>query len=365
MSLGNVVLVPLASPTSADWLGRLAAMIAMPDQGEVVAVTVVRPDASPMVVEEAQTTVERAAQAARASGAPASGQIVRDRSVAGGVLEAAAMHEASLVMMGWQGHSTNRSVFGELIDSIMGRSTVPLAVVRSATEPFDRVLLPVSDDHLADAGQRGVSLAVSLAERVRQGSSSSLLVVRSGTGHDLPEAVRDLDRPLLRMEGAFAEVVGQVARATDIVVAPVAPTVDGLRNATTHVAWATPASWQLVAIDVGSPPPPNVVSAVEDAGMVVEPSPAPETDSPHEVEVRVVIDPSAPDPWDDLERALARVGTATRGHLVDDEDRQVMVGTVEIMAVTSAAALAAVMIELDEVRLRLGLRELTYRLTSP
>jgi hypothetical protein len=57
------------------------------------------------------------------------------------------------------------------------------------------------------------------------------------------------------------QAVGAYARPEDVVVAAVAPTVSGLRAATTHLAWAAPAATLVVAVDVG----PTREEGLEDA----------------------------------------------------------------------------------------------------
>lgn len=366
MVLGRVVVVPLASPDTAAWLGRLAALLARPDEGLVVPVSVVTPDMTPAVAEEARLAVTRAEEAAAAHGVAVRGRVVHGHRVPTAVLDAVDDDDASLVLMGWQGQTTAHNVFGELIDSVMGRSSVPLAVVRPALDPFDRVLLPVSDEHLGEGGRRGITLAAQIAQRLCAATDSNMLVVRSGQGSiPLPEELKALGASTLRMEGTVAEAVAHIARGSDIVVTPVAPTGDGLRNATTHLAWATPRSWQLVAIDVGPPAEVDVVSAVKDAGMLVEPMPEQEDDTPHLVEVSVTVAAGAEDPWSRIQTAVRMVGTVTHHRRERDGQGQLVnVGHVEVLATSAAAALSAIMVELDDARWQIAPVELTYGLVT-
>jgi hypothetical protein len=366
VSLGRLVLVPLASPETAPWLGGLAGMLAGDDGGTVVAVSVLPPRAGTVAVAEAKGAVDRAADAAREHGVDARGIVISAREVPTAVLDAVDEHDASLVLMGWQGRSTANNVFGELIDSVMGRSTVPLAVVRPSPTPVDRVLLPIADDHLLPGGERGLSLAAFLADRLHRATGSNLVVLRSGPGEDpLPEDVRKLAAPTIRTEGAVAEAARHVARAGDLVVTSVAPTGEGLRNATTHLAWATPASWQVVAIDVGPPTEVDVVSAVEGAGMVIEPAAVAAEEVPHVVEVTVTVEGPADDPWASVENAVRLVGTVTSHQRhVDGEGQLVNRGLVEIIAPNPGTALSAIMLELDDARWGIGPAQISYRLVE-
>lgn len=243
VTLGRLVVVPLVSPATATWLGKLAAVVARADGGTVVPISVVTPSSTEEAAAQARVAVDRAARAALDHGADSRADVVTGQRVPTAVVDAVDDLDASLVMMGWQGRSTTHNIFGELIDSVIGRSNVPLAVVRPAEDPYGRVLVPVSDDHLGDAGQRGVSLATQLAERLSRDTDSSLVVVHVGEeSTQLPPELAQASGAMLRMDGPVAQAVAQVARPDDIVVTPVAPTGDGLRNATTHLAWATPRS---------------------------------------------------------------------------------------------------------------------------
>lgn len=272
MAFGSTILVPITHPKSAVTLLRLAAALVEPD-GLVVPVTVLRPDARASERTEAHDLVVNAEATARESGVKARGMVDVDASVASGVLDTARECEATLVLMGWQGRSSHQNVFGSLIDSIAGRSSVPLGVARVGEKPFGGLLLPVSDDHLASAAAGGVRLAAALTKRLHDVTGLPVRVVRSGAGtRDLPAEVTDLSDRIHHDPRRLDLAVGAAARADDLVVVPVAPTVSGLRAATTHVAWAAPDASLLIAVDVGPVAARGTLaSAVSRAGR---PSPA-------------------------------------------------------------------------------------------
>jgi hypothetical protein len=277
--LGAVVVVPVVSPGSAAELARLAARIAVVDGGRVVAVSVV-PDRWGASA-EAREVVEVAAAAARAEGVEAEGVVREGEEVADAVLACMAELHATLAVMGWQGASTTRNVFGELIDSIVGRSTIPLAVVRAHAVPIRRIVLPISEDHLLPGGARGIRLAAELARRLQPAGAEPVTVLRTGAEVGLlPAEVRALGDRVHHDRRRVDQAVGAAAGAGDLIVAPVAPTGSGLRTATTHMAWAAPEAWLLVAIDVGPAPPPDeeIAAAVADAGLMPAPELTDETD---------------------------------------------------------------------------------------
>lgn len=255
MRLGQLVLVPVARPSSAVELARQAAAIARADDGTVLFVTVLDLEADTDQVTTARSVLRDAVDGARASGAAAEGTMVRDRSVSAGILQAIQQRGATMVLMGWRGRTSQANVFSELIDAITGRSPVPLGVLRLQDTPIERVLLPVRDDHLVPAGARGVRLAAALADRLRPRTHGDVVVVQCGANLDeLPgelagsvaQVVDDCDR--------LDQAIAKVARPSDLIVAPVAPTAHGLRAASTHMVWGAPDSWLLVAVDVGPVP---------------------------------------------------------------------------------------------------------------
>lgn len=271
MRLGSVVVVPVVSPVSAAELARVAAAIAAADSGTVVPVSAVDPGSPPEALTAARATVDAAVQAAQAVGVAAHGVVRDDLPVPDAVLACMQERRATLAVMGWQGASTQRNVFGELIDSIVGRSTIPLAVVRVHATPYKRVLLPLSPDHLLPEGERGLRLAAELARRLQPEDADAITILRTGRLQGaLPAAVQELGGQVIAEHHRMDQAVGAVAGAGDLVVAPVAPTAQGLRMATTHMAWAAPDVWLAVAIDMGPPPkrPERLADAVADAGTV-------------------------------------------------------------------------------------------------
>jgi hypothetical protein len=312
VTLGKVVVVPVVSPVSAAELARFAARIAAVDGGLVVPVSAVPPDSPPEAIAAARDVVVAAADAAREHGVRAEGIVRSDLPVVASVLACMAEQQATLAVMGWQGASTHQNVFGELIDSIVGRSTIPLAVVRIHPTAYGRVVLPISEDHLLPGGLRGVRLAAELAGRLRPADAESVTILRTGSAETpLPDEVRALGDRVHHDRRRVDQAVGAAAGEGDLVVAPVAPTSSGLRTATTHMAWATPDAWLAVAIDVGpAPTAEDIADAVARAGE----QPVRELDDDEDEGEHVV-------------RVTARLDVG-RGELVGLVDALRLVGTV-------------------------------------
>lgn len=345
MALGSVILVPVVNPESAVGLVRVAALLAAADGGTVVPVSVVAPESGAHGVEEARDLVVRAEQTAADAGVGAHGLVAVDSSIVAGVLDAAEERGATLVLMGWRGESTLSNVFGQLIDSVIGRSSTPLAVVRLDPRPFGRILLPVSDDHLVPAGSRGVDLAVRLVERLANPARTPVWVLRTGEGDEpLPASVTALGDRVHHDRRRIDLAIGTLARSDDLVVVPVAPTVSGLRAATTHVAWAAPDVSLLVAVDVGPTPERGLEDAVSGAGTPPPRPAAPTGEDVHTVALIARLDGGAPAPTV-LREVLGDIGgveAETGDHPAELRAR------VRLRAPDANAALAAVMTAVHE-----------------
>lgn len=352
MALGSLVMVPLTNPASVEGLIHLAATVAVKDGGTVVPVTVLAPDVPDLVRAEAQRLIGEAEGVAVRRGAHARGLAVIHDQVAAGVLDAADAQGATLVVMGWRGRSTHRNVFGELIDTIVGRSRIPMAVVRLGRKTHERVLVPVSEEHLVASGLGGVVLAASLASRFADEGGRDLRVLRTGEGHTpLPESLASLSDRVHHDPRRYPIAVGAAADASDLVVVPVAPTVSGLRTATTHVAWRAPDSTLVVAIDVG----PQAGGATEATARVGQPAPAsalPLRDTEETVHTVVVLarlEEVVPSSREEMGGALRSLGTVGDVEAWEDGDgRRCLRTRVRVAARASNDALAIVMTALHE-----------------
>ncbi len=344
-ALGRAVVVPVANPASVRPLLTCAAHLARADDGRIEIVTVLRPHAPADEHAYAWQGLADAEHLHAELGVPIRGRVVHADDPATGVLAAITECSASLVLMGWRGISSTTDVFGQLIDRIVGHSTVPLAVLRLGTHTPTRVVLPVSADHLLPGGGSALRLAAGLAERLAASTDEPATILRTGSRDEpLPDAITRLGDRVHHDPRRNHQAVAAFATAQDMIVAPVAPTVSGLRAATTHLAWAAPEASLLVAIDVGPQSEPGLVSAVEDAGR---PAPAePErTDRAFRIVVTVRLPLDHPVHTDVVEQVLRDAGTTEQVMTwwpVDDEQAHVR-ATVIVDATGANRAIAQVM----------------------
>lgn len=287
------ILVPVANPASIGPLLTHAAALAG-HGGHVHLVTILGEDASSDDHAYAWQGLTQTEARANELGVTASGQVRAANDPASGVLAAIAERQPALVVMGWRGQSSTTDVFGRLIDHVVGRSNVPLAVVRPGLSEPDRLLFPVSEEHLLPGGTGSLALAVDLTRRLRKHTCHPTTILRTGarTG-ELPEEVAALGDRIHHDPRRTHKAVEAFARPSDLIVAAVAPTASGLRGATTHLAWAAPDATLLVAVDVGPTRDTDLVDAVAAAGL---PGPA-RVDPPAE-EVRIVVTIRLPEDQD-------------------------------------------------------------------
>lgn len=349
MALGETIIVPVVSPASVTWLADLAARLALRDDGTVVPLSVAAPGADQRQLAVADAVVRQADEAARAAGARARGTVVHHRSVAAAVVETVEREGATLTLMGWQGMASHGRVFGELVDSIIGRTQVPLALVRHQEHPFDRVVLPISQDHLLPGGAPSLELAGDLAQRLGGEDSSGVMLLRTGeTREPLPPRVLGLSDRVHHDPRRVDRAVAAAVREADLIVAPVAPTSGGLRAATTELAWAAPQAWLMVAV-AGDPAGDDLAEAVRLAGT---PPPVGEDDvaGRHEVVVTVGCREDGPTGVE-LVDVLAAAGAVTDvSSWSDRRGRSWRQAAVHVDAPSATAAVGAVMATVAETR---------------
>lgn len=347
--VGARIVVPVARPASLSSLLPIAAAMAAGDDGHVIPVTVVAHRAPPAEVTTAADLAVEAERRLRREGVSASGVVAEARNVAEGVRAIVTSESATLVVMGWRGLADTSQAFDATVDDVVGRSSVPLLVVRPSHLPPARVVLPLTRAHVGPHGRGGLRLATTLVGRLSAARDLTVSVLWAGDDAPaVPEPIRGLTDRLHHDPRRLDDAVGAMAQAGDVVVAAVAPTAAGLREITTHVTAATPDATLVVAIDPGPRRRRGLGAAVADAVPVVldaQPQPVDHL-------VTVTIDPPAGSTLARrrLVRALAHLGT------VSDVDVHWRAATraqrlrvqVRTLASSTTAALGDVMTALHE-----------------
>lgn len=356
------ILVPVANPASAPPLLRYAADLAGAG-GTVDLLTVVGPDASADHHAHAWQGLTAAEELAPELGVVVRGRVRTAEGPGTGVLEAIADGDPWLVLMGWRGTTSASDVFGRLIDHVVGRSSVPLAVIRLGLEPVERIVVPISAEHLLPGGGGSLTLAADLTGRIRASTSHPTTVLRSGSReHDLPASIQGLGDRIHHDPRRTHRAVEAFSRPTDLIIAPVAPTASGLRAATTHLAWAAPDATLLVAVDVGPVPQESLVDAVLDAG-----NPPPMRQISPRGQQRIVVTIRLPDGQALATEAVAEILRGVgRVELVmswwpAEDDRAHVGATVTVTSEGPNRALASVMTAMHDAPILAG-AEISYEL---
>lgn len=352
--LGARIVLPVVRPASLGSLLPVAAAMAMAEDGHVVPVTVVRPHAPAETVRSATALAVDAERRLRAHGIAATGLVVEADEVAAGIHRVVRSEDATLVVMGWRGETDATRAFDATVDDVVGRSSVPLLVIRPADHPTTRVVLPLTAAHVGPHGRAGLALATTLTQRLAETAGTGVSVLWAGDEDPaVPDEVRDLTDRLHHDPRRLDQAVGAMARPGDVVVAAVAPTASGLREVTQHITAATPDAALVVAIDPGPRPSRGLGRAVAaPVNRVLELA------EPAEHHVTVTIDPPVGTtvPRRRVVRALSPLGSVSD---VEVEWRaatgaQRLRVTVRVLAVNPTTALGEVMTTLHETPALVG-----------
>lgn len=254
-ALGSSVVVPVSRPASAAPLVQLAATFARRDAGTVFPLTVVPPDADQATVAATRELAQQAESSALAAGAEAEGVVRIDASPTAGVLHTVVEHDASLVVLGWKGHSGRReALFGSIIDTIVSRVAAPTVIARlpEGMPAPDRVVLALADATIGPAARGSVELALTCMDRLRP-EGVELVVRFVAAAEALPAWLRDALPADARIEQRRRhDLLADVAGSSTLVLAPMRPEWAGLHTAVERLAQQVPGNPFLATLDTSA-----------------------------------------------------------------------------------------------------------------
>ena len=183
------VLVPIVQPDQARILGRIGSVIACDNDGEVMALYVVRVPRQltlgdgRLLLKEGRPPLEAVIKQAKQHDVPVHTMIRLGRDVAEAVSKTAMENASNLIVLGWPGYTnTSGRLFGSIIDPIVDNPPTDIALVRYRKyRPLKSVLVPV-------AGGRNsrliTKLAISMARQAEEGPARVTLlhIVPPGAG---------------------------------------------------------------------------------------------------------------------------------------------------------------------------------------
>ncbi len=251
--IGMRVVVPVSNPHTVGPLVRVAAQLAAPDAGAVVAINVLPLGTGPEAMRAHRKLADAAEQVALSAGAEVETSVRIDTSPGGGVLHTVAERSGTCLVMGWKGYANAREgLFGTVIDQVVTSSPVPVLVCRPGEDlPTGRVVIAVSRDDLRPTGLRGTKLAFEVASRLARQAEVDRLVLTDLSTRDVRAGIADFRVP------SDVEIVGvddlaarmdESLEPGDVIVTGVPPTPGGIRRDATRLARAAPTHTLVVVV---------------------------------------------------------------------------------------------------------------------
>jgi len=162
------VLVPVASQEEAQILGRIGAIMAQVNQGEILALHVVQVpqqitlSEGRLLLKEGRPYLETVIQQAKNCEVPVHTIIRLGRNVADAVRKTVYENATNLLLLGWPGYTHTRGrLLGSVSDPIVSDPPTDIALVRYRQQrPLQRVLVPVAG---GPNSRRAVKIAVQMA----------------------------------------------------------------------------------------------------------------------------------------------------------------------------------------------------------
>lgn len=146
------ILLPLHNPDHVIPLMRLAVPIAKAYDGEIIVLGVVNvPRSLPIhegmrFIHHKMPLLKKAVQYGQRKGVETRTALRIAHRIYDGILAAAAEERASLIFMGWKGHTTKRDrIFGEVTDMVVRHAPCDLITVKLMGDtPIDKILVPTA-----------------------------------------------------------------------------------------------------------------------------------------------------------------------------------------------------------------------------
>lgn len=200
------VLVPVASNKEAKILGAIGAIAAGSEDGEVIALHVVKVPQQlslgegRLFLKAGRTYLEKVIEQAKKRDVPVHTIIRLGRNVAEAIQKTAEENLPNLIVLGWPGYTQSRNrFFGSVIDPLVDNPPADVAVVRyHGLKPIRKIMVPVAGGLNS---RRAVKLAVSMA-RTQNGQAGPAAVTLL---HILPLNAHSRDR--IRAEQIVAEAL--------------------------------------------------------------------------------------------------------------------------------------------------------------
>ena len=233
------VVVPLANPHTVERLIAIAAAIAKPRNGEIIALSVAEvPEQLPIhdglkLAHHRRPLIRTAKAKAAELGVDLSGDLRVAHSLKDVLLETVKDHNADLLVMGWKGFSQTRDrIFGEITDQMIRHCPCDLAVIKNIPGKVQRILLATAGGPNAQLGaefargiaqQQGASIDACIvvpakADKVQENDA----LERIGKSLDDLDPDKEMGRHIVKSD-SIAAGIAKASREFDMVVIGAAP----------------------------------------------------------------------------------------------------------------------------------------------
>jgi len=252
-SIGSRVVVPVSNPRTVQSLVRIAAQVAAPDSGAVVAVNVLPFDARPEQLKVHKELAGKAEKVALAAGSEVVTSVRIDSSTVGGVLHTAVEQGGTALVMGWKGYANAREgLFGSVIDQVVSRSPIPVLVCRPGDDDATaRVVVVITQEDVGPAGEVGTRLALEVASRIARQAEVKVVVVTDVEDAEVRPRlaeVRDGDKiEIISVQGVVGRL-NRILKAGDVVITGMPPATSRLGRGARRLARAAQGRTVIVAV---------------------------------------------------------------------------------------------------------------------
>lgn len=218
------IVVPLANPDSVENLISIAAAIAKPKNGVIIALAVALvPEQLPIhegikLTQHVKPLIRKARAVAGDLGVELHGELQIAHALQHPMINSVQDHKADLMIMGWKGFSRTRDkIFGEITDYMIRHCPCDLAVVKNVPGDISRILFATSGGPHATLG---ATFTRDIAKQ-KNASIDACVVIPANAGQD--DEKEALERIEKSTEALYADMKpGQLVIKADSVAAGIA-----------------------------------------------------------------------------------------------------------------------------------------------
>jgi Kef-type K+ transport system membrane component KefB len=252
--LAERILVPI-SDLDDPGVVRLAARLALAKGGNVLVGAIAPTSGAPL--DDARARAKTSEQVASAVGAEAESVVRVDTSPAAALAAIVAEHEATLIITGWRRAAVAADLVlgGQELD-LVALADVPVLAVWTARDDYERVVLALDDDDLAERRRPQRDLAVAIASVAAAGVRGRAVVL--GPDGEAARSIAGLvgEADVVVDGRTRHEAIAAIAQEDDLVLMPARPSGPPFHRDAAAVAALS------VGCSVGVPARPHATAAL-------------------------------------------------------------------------------------------------------